>query len=71
MRTNIELDDELIQKAFKLSRAKTKRELIREALQEMILHRGKLDLRDLKGKIGICPDYDHKQARKDGADDTR
>ena len=36
MRMNIEFDDELVKKAFHFSRAKTKRELIQEALEELI-----------------------------------
>jgi len=34
MRTNITLDDELVKEAFKYSLAKTKKELIHEALRE-------------------------------------
>ncbi len=32
MRTNVVLDDELIKKALKLTKAKTKKELLHEAL---------------------------------------
>jgi len=65
MRTNIVLDDELIDEAFKRSRAKTKKELIHEALKEYVENRKKMDLRDLKGKIDFHDDYDYKKLRVD------
>ena len=64
MRTNIVLDDELLKKAFKYSKAKTKKELIHEALAEFITVRQKRDLRDLKGKISFTENYDYKKMRK-------
>ena len=63
MRTNIVLDDELMDEAFKRSRAKTKKELIHEALKEYVENRKKMDLRDLKGKIDFHDDYDYKKLR--------
>lgn len=36
MRTNIVLDDEIVKVAFKYSKAKTKKELIHEALNKLI-----------------------------------
>jgi Arc/MetJ family transcription regulator len=56
MRTNIVLDDKLVKKASKLSRAKTKKELVAA--------REKRDLRELRGKIGFRQDYDYKALRK-------
>ena len=64
MRTNIVLDDETVKKAFKYSKAKTKKELIHEALEELISSRQRLDLRDLRGKIEFRSDYDYKKLRK-------
>jgi Arc/MetJ family transcription regulator len=66
MRTNVVLDDHLVTKAFKHSKAKTKKELIHEALQELISARQKLDLRDLRGKIVFIDDYNHKKMRRGG-----
>ena len=66
MRTNVVLDDDLITKAFKHSKAKTKKELIHEALQELISARQRLDLRDLRGKIVFVENYDHKKMRRGG-----
>ena len=64
MRTNVELDEELLNKAFRYSKAKTKKSLLQEALQELIAAREKLDLRDLKGKITFQKDYDYKKLRR-------
>lgn len=64
MRTNIVLDDKLVRKAFKLSKAKTKKELVHEALAELVAVREKRDLRELRGKIGFQQDYDYKALRK-------
>lgn len=64
MRTNIVLDDDLVTKAFRYSKAKTKKDLINEALKELISARQRLDIRDLKGKIEFREDYDYKKMRK-------
>jgi Arc/MetJ family transcription regulator len=64
MRTNVDLDDDLLNKAFRYSKAKTKKSLIQEALQELIAAREKLDLRELKGKITFREDYDYKKLRR-------
>ena len=64
MRTNIVLDDEIIEKAFRYSNAKTKKELIHEALKEFIDAKQRLNLRDLRGKIEFRTDYDYKRLRK-------
>jgi Arc/MetJ family transcription regulator len=64
MRTNINLDDQLVEDAFKLSRAKTKRELVHEALEEFVQSRRRLDLLDLEGRIEFAKGYDHKKVRE-------
>lgn len=63
MRTNIVLDDELVEEAFRHSRATTKRELVHEALREMIRVRSRKSLLDLRGKVRFAPGYDHKKLR--------
>lgn len=66
MRTNIVLNDELVDEAFKYAtNVKTKKELIEIALQEFIRIRKIRDLRDLKGKIQFSDDYDYKKMRDD------
>lgn len=64
MRTNIVLDDDLVKKAFKHSKAKTKKDLIQEALEELVAARQRRDLRALKGKVAFAEGYDYKKLRK-------
>ena len=49
MRTNIEIDDELMAEAQALSGAKTKRETVEEALQLLVQIRRQDAVRDLRG----------------------
>lgn len=67
MRTNIELDEELVREARELSRIKTKRALIHQALTEFVNHRKRLDLREIEGSDLLDPEYDHKGLRAMGA----
>jgi Arc/MetJ family transcription regulator len=64
MRTNVVLDDELVREAFAVTGLRTKRELIREALKELIRARRKRDLADLAGRIRFRDDFDHKASRE-------
>ena len=70
MRTNIVLDDSLVQEAFRLTDARTKRELIQLALEELIRVRRKRNLAELAGRIELCEDFDHK-AMRDVRSDNR
>jgi len=63
MRTNIILDDDLVEQAFALTDIKTKRDLVYRALKEFVEHRKRLDLSDLKGMGGLRDDYDYKSLR--------
>ena len=63
MRTNIVLDDDLIKAAFRLSRARTKKDLVHEALRELVRVRSRKSLLDLRGKIRFSDGYDHKRLR--------
>jgi Arc/MetJ family transcription regulator len=65
MRTNIVLDDELVEEAFKFSQTvSTKRELIETALKEYVNNRKRKSLKELKGKIKFSVDYDYKKMRE-------
>jgi Arc/MetJ family transcription regulator len=64
MRTNIVIDDDLLKEAFQVSAARTKKELIHEALRVLIAFKKRKDLTDLAGKIDLRGDYDHKALRK-------
>lgn len=63
MRTNIVLDDKLVEEAFKYVNVKTKRDLVDYALRELVEHHRKLDMRKIRGKVGIRSDYDYKKLR--------
>ncbi len=51
MRTNIVLDDDLVERARQLTGIKTKRELIHEALRTLILLREQAEVRAFRGKL--------------------
>lgn len=64
LRTNIVIDDELLDEAFKLTKEKTKKSLIHTALVEFVENHSRKDLRDLMGKISFHPGYDYKALRR-------
>lgn len=64
MRTNVVLDDTLVQEAISLSGVKTKKDVISLALREFVMTRKRLNLLDLAGKIHFREDYDYKACRE-------
>lgn len=58
MRTNIEIDDNLMEKALKYSKLKTKKEVIHEALNEYVKYQMRLNLLSLQGKVKWIGDLD-------------
>ncbi|MBD0253750.1 MAG: type II toxin-antitoxin system VapB family antitoxin [Rubrobacter sp.] len=64
MRTNIVLDDELVEEAFRHTDAKTKRELVDVALREFVENHKRKDIRELRGRISFHPGYDYKKLRE-------
>ncbi len=64
MRTNVVLDDALVQEALLLSGIKTKKDVISMALHEFVTTRKRLNLLKLAGKINFRDDYDHKNCRE-------
>ena len=66
MRTNIVLDEELVDEAFRYAGVKTKRELVDLALREFVENHRRRDARELRGRISLRPDYAHKPLRKAG-----
>lgn len=64
-RTNIVLDEELVEEARRYAKVSTKRELVDLALREFVENHRRRDLRDLKGKVRIREDYDYKELRHD------
>ncbi|MDR1323209.1 MAG: type II toxin-antitoxin system VapB family antitoxin [Candidatus Margulisbacteria bacterium] len=65
MRTNIVLNDTLIDEAFKFSAdsVSTKKDLVEIALLEYVNNRKRKSLKDLRGKIRFHKNYDHKSLR--------
>ena len=57
-RTNVVLDEELVEKCQKLTGIKTRRALIDYALQELLRHRRQRRLLELKGSITWDGDLD-------------
>ena len=51
MRTNIEIDDRLMQQAMRCSGARTKRAAVEEGLRLLILTRSQKSIRRLRGKV--------------------
>jgi Arc/MetJ family transcription regulator len=64
MRITIVFDDNLLKKAFSVSQSKTKKEIIHEALRELIRLRKRKDLTALGGRIAFHQGFDHKALRK-------
>ena len=64
MRTNIDLDDHLMEEAFRLTNLRTKKDLVNFALKELIRHHKKRNLLDLSGKIQFSDNYDYKSTRE-------
>ncbi|MEE8484679.1 MAG: type II toxin-antitoxin system VapB family antitoxin [Nitrospinota bacterium] len=51
LRTNIELDEKLVNEAMRLTRKKTKKELVNYALEELVRKIKRKKLLDLEGKV--------------------
>lgn len=64
MRTNIVIDDDLLNQAFSLSGARTKKDLIHEALRLFVTIQKRKDLTELAGSISFYEGYDHKELRR-------
>jgi Arc/MetJ family transcription regulator len=64
MRTNIVLDNSLVEEAFLLNGGKTKKDLISLALKEFVMTRKRRNLLELAGKIEFRDDYDYKASRE-------
>lgn len=67
MRTNVFLDDDLVEEARKLTGIKTKRDLVNEALRVLIESQKRRSLLEIRGQIEFAPGYDHKELRRDAS----
>jgi Arc/MetJ family transcription regulator len=51
LRTNIELDEKLVDEAMKLTHKKTKKELVNYALRELVSKMKRKQLLEIEGKV--------------------
>jgi len=64
VRTNVVLNDELVDAAFRYAPTiSTKRELIEVALKEYVDTRKRKNIKELRGKIQFRDDYNYKAMR--------
>lgn len=59
-RTNIVLDDELVDEAMRVTGAKTKKQVVDIALRELVKARRRKSILDLAGKLDFAEGYDPK-----------
>lgn len=64
MRTNIVIDDELMNKALEVSGLKTKKETVEEALRLLITLRNQANIRKYRGKLKWEGDLDAMRTDK-------
>lgn len=65
MKTSIDLPEELIDEAMRISGSKSKIEAIKRALKEMIERERRLKLLNFKGKVDLEIDLDSSRNRVD------
>lgn len=61
MRTNVYINDSLLQEASRLSKIKTKRALINEALENYINHLKRIEMVNLFGKVSWEGDLEYNR----------
>ena len=64
MATNLNIDIDLLQEAYKIGNFKTKREAVNVALKEFIQRKKQKDILEFFDKVEFDPSYDYKGARK-------
>ena len=63
MATNLDIDDDLIAKAKKVGKHKTKKETVTNALIEYIERREQKKIKELFGEVEYDEDYSYKKHR--------
>jgi hypothetical protein len=64
MPSNLVIDDDLLNLAKKISKHKTKRAVVNEALLEYIQRRKQFEITKIFGKIDYDEEFDYKEQRK-------
>jgi Arc/MetJ family transcription regulator len=67
MRTNIVLDDALVDEAMQVAGVRTKREVVDLALRELVARRRQRQILRLEGRGLIDPGYDVRKTRRNMA----
>ena len=68
MRTNIDIDDDLMRKAMRASGATTKRAVVEQGLRMLIDVRGQRAIRYLRGKVQWTGDLNASRLGRTGTD---
>lgn len=63
MPTNLAIDDNLLEAAKKISKHKTKKAVVNEALHEYIQRRKQLQVTKIFGTVEYSDDYNYKKQR--------
>mgnify|MGYP001245963978 CR=1 FL=1 len=63
MASNLELDNELVSKAVKIGKHKSKKEAVNTALKEYIQYKEQLKVIDLFGTVEFDSKYNYKKLR--------
>jgi Arc/MetJ family transcription regulator len=61
MRTNIEIDDEVLRQAQRLTGTRTKRETVDLALRELVARHRRIGVLDLRGRVHWQGDLDESR----------
>ena len=64
MKTNIDLDEQLVKQGFALTGLRTKKELVNFALAELVKRNTQKDLLELAGEIEFVDDFSTDMVRK-------
>jgi len=64
MRTNIVLNDRLVEQVMRLAKVKSKREAVDLVLRDFVARRRQRDVLDLIGEDLIAPGYDVRDVRR-------
>ena len=64
MKTNIDLDEELVKKGFAITGLRTKKELVNFALAELVKRNTQKDLLELAGEIEFIDGFSTDMVRK-------
>ncbi len=64
LRTNIELDEKLVEEAMRLTHKKTKKELVNYALSELVSKLKRKKMLELEGKVDWRGDLDEMRKER-------